>query len=420
MKKITTTLNWPHIRLRLSFEIRRIQNKGVVYIFHKSVAKLIGVGLWFILLPLTVLLHLAGYRRATVFTDRIGHLALEPDCLLKEQALGHIPKRKWIMLAPPNRTANEHLLNYWQPHFIILRHPLLCYLIRSMSLWLLLRYDISHYILATGKAQASYRIFSEWGNNPPILKLSPEDEQWGAAKLKELGLPEGVWFVCVHVREPGFSTIDEELHAHRNGSIENTIPAIQAIIDLGGWVIRIGDSTMTPLKTMHQVIDYAHHQLKSSRMDIILCAKTRFLLGNSSGISLVSTVFGVPSALANMIPISALALGIKDVSMHKTLWSTQLDRYLTFSEIMTSPMANFNHPALYKDFNIELKENSAQDIKRLTNKMLELSTSPDKSLSEIQLKHMAMFLPHHYGYGATNTLLQANPNTYLDTTDTVE
>lgn len=418
MKKITTTLNWPHIRLRLSFEIRRIQNKGVVYIFHKSVAKLIGVGLWFILLPLTVLLHLAGYRRVTVFTDRIGHLALEPDCLLKEQALGHIKKRKWILLAPPNRTANEHLLNYWQPHFTIIRHPLLCYLIRSMSQWLLMRYDISHYILAVGRAQTAYRLFTEWGDNPPILKLSPEDDQWTVVKLKELGLPEGAWFVCVHVREPGFSPIDEELHAHRNGSIENTIPAIQVIIDRGGWVIRIGDPTMTPLAELPNVIDYAHHPLKSSRMDIMLCAKTKFFLGNSSGIALVSTVFGVPCALANMIPISALALGIEDVSMHKTLWSIHLNRYLTMSEIMTSPMANLNHPAHYKDFNIEVKENSAQDIKRLTNKMFELLTHPDKSVSEIQLKQTTMFLPHHYGYGATKTILQANPNTHLNTTDT--
>ena len=95
----------------------------------KAAAKLLGLGLGLLLLPGTALLHLAGYRYVTVFTDRIGHLALEPDCLLKKQSLGQLKKRKWIMLAPAERVANTHLLAYWQPFFHIVQNPALVFLI---------------------------------------------------------------------------------------------------------------------------------------------------------------------------------------------------------------------------------------------------------------------------------------------------
>lgn len=350
-----------------------------------------------------MLLHLAGFRRVTVFTDRIGHLALEPDCLLKEQALGHIPKRKWIILAPPRRVANEHLLSYWEPYFIIVRHPILCYFINSMSRWRLMRYDISHYILAVGKAQAAYRIFAEWGDRSPILKLSQEDERWAAIKLKELGLPDDVWFVCIHVREGGFSPVDEELHSHRNGSIENTIPAMQEITSRGGWVIRIGDPTMTPLAKMPQVIDYAHHSMKSARMDIILCAKTKFLLGNTSGIALVSSVFGVPCALANMIPLSVLWFGKKDLCISKLLYLEDEKRYMKFSEILKSPIGEFQYAAQYEGRAILVEENTSNDIEELVIEMLKSLSNHFETNEEdihLQSKFISLFEKHHYAFSS--------------------
>lgn len=65
----------------------------------------------------------------------------------------------------------------------------------------------------------------------------------------------------------------------------------------------MGDTTMEPLPFLPQVIDYAHHPLRSPRLDIILCARARCILGNTSGIFLVGSIFGVPSA-ANMVPMS--------------------------------------------------------------------------------------------------------------------
>jgi hypothetical protein len=266
---------------RLEFELRRIRRIPLPTLAGKVATKFLGLGLGLALLPVTALLHLAGYRHVTIFTDRIGHLALEPDCLLKEQALGHIPNRKWIMLAPPGRVANEHLLTYWAPHFLIVRSQAVCFLIACMSRWGLLRYDISHYARVQGRAQESFRIYSTWADRSPMLILNADDCIWRKSALQWLGLPEGAWFVCVHAREGGYSPTDEVLHAHRNSDIENLIPAMKYIVASGGWVVRVGDSSMKPLPTMSNVIDYAHHPLKSPRLDVILGASCKFILGST-------------------------------------------------------------------------------------------------------------------------------------------
>lgn len=379
---------------RLQFEWRRINQMNFCALSGKVIIKLLSLTIGLLMLPITLVLHAIGYRHVTVFTDRIGHLALEPDCLLKEQALGNIPHRKWIMLAPPGRVANEHLLSYWQPHFRIVRDKAVCLLIASMSRWGLMRYDIDHYIRAIGKAQAAYRVYSEWGSRPPLLQLTSEDDTWCDEMLEQLGIPKDAWFVCVHAREAGFSPIDEELHNHRNSHIENTFLAIAEIVRRGGWVVRMGDPSMHPLPQLKQVLDYAHHPNKSSRMDVLLCAKAKFFLGNSSGITFLSSAFGVPCALANLIPIATLGFNDFDISIPKLIRSQASNRYLRFNETLNSAIANYQYASLYKADDLDVVENSADDIFLLVSEMLdrlEEDAFKIKQISELQYSIQRLF-----------------------------
>jgi putative glycosyltransferase (TIGR04372 family) len=355
---------------RLEFELRRIRRIPLPALVGKVAIKLLGLGLGFALLPVTAMLHLAGYRHVTIFTDRIGHLALEPDCLLKEQVLGRIPKRKWIMLAPPGRIANEHLLNYWAPHFFIVRNSLACFLIRNMSHWGLMKHDVGHYARTVGKAQESFLVYSIWGDRAPLLSLTTEDDAWRNDALKQLGLPDNAWFVCVHAREGGYSPTDEELHAHRNSNIENTIPAIQRVVENGGWVIRIGDHSMKPLPPMQNVIDYAHHPLKSPQLDLILCASCKYILGSTSGICLVGGLFGVPSAIANMVPTADLWYGPQDISIPKKIWSEKQGKYLSLQESLQYPHGCFRYARQFAAAGLRLIENSPEDIADLSSEMM--------------------------------------------------
>lgn len=353
-------------------------------------------------MPLTLFMHLAGYRVVKMFTERIGHLAVEPDCLLKEVRLGQLADRKWVLLVPDKRIANQHLLAYWAPYFRLVRSPILAFILGSMSRWWLLRHDMKYCIRAIGQAQRIYQVYADWAERPPLLSLTQDDQQWGEAMLRKLGIPPGAWFVCIHAREGGFSPIDEELHSYRNSDIAALIPAVLDIVRRGGWVVRLGDQSMAPLPALPQTIDYAHHALRSARMDVVLCAKARFILASTSGIALVGTIFGVPCALVNMVPITALGLGSRDLSIPKLHWSLPLGRYLTFAEVFSSVVACGQYSALYQQADIRLEDNSPEDIEELVDEMFaELSGHPQTNPQQLALQQrfQNLMLPKHYSFG---------------------
>ena len=393
--------HWRNIKAHLAFEYRRVLAQGPVQITKKIFKYLLSYALCVLLLPVTFALHLGGVRRVTVFTDRIGHLALEPDCLIKEVMLGRIPQRRWIILAPPTRVANRHLLHYLKTHFHIVENPALCFMLAAMTRAGLMREDVARYLHARNRGQLACEVQARWGARAPLLALSASDYAWGDNALEQLGLPKDAWFVCVHVREGGFSPVDESVQAHRNGSITAIIPAAEAIVAQGGWVVRVGDPSMAPLPALPGVIDYAHHPLKSERLDVVLCARARFILGNTSGIALVGTIFGTPCAIANIIPVSTLWFRPEDISIPKLLWSNSQHRYLTFAEAMAAPLANFRYASLYASSDIRVDENSAEDIRDLALEMLAglngnfIETETDKNAWS-QIKHY--FLPHHLGH----------------------
>lgn len=403
MSKVTAS----HSFHRFLYEWRRRRQQGIRRLALGLSRRLLGMVLWVMLLPLSLVFHALSFRRVPVYVQRIGHLALEPDCLIKEQQLGLIKPRRWILLAPPGHVANQHLLRYWEPFFIVVKGRMLCFIIESMSRWLVMRQDASHYLHAFDHAHAIYRIYSQWGERPPLLHLSSDDQEDAPELLQSLGIPDDAWFVCVHNREPGFSLVDEELHAHRNGRIEALIPAIEEIVRAGGWVVRIGESSSQPLPEMPHVIDYAHHHMKSERLDIILCAKARFIIGNTSGISFVGTVFGVPNVLVNMIPVSTLGLSPHDISIPKLLWSEAEGRYLRFDEIMHSPVANYRYARLYQESGFRVDENSQEDILEVTQEMLGVldgTFTPCERDKKLQKQYLGLFQPDHYSYLASSRI----------------
>jgi len=347
----------------------RLRKDGYGWLLGRVLKRVAAWTAWLLLLPATILLHLAGLRRVTVFTDRIGHLAGELDCFVKQQRLGRLPSRRWFVLAPERRVANRCLLDYWARHVTIITSPLLCGLLGIMSRRWLLVYDISRYMLRPARCEY-YATFAEWGERPPILELTEADRAAGRAMLESMGVPKGAWFACVHAREAGFSPVDEVLHAHRNGDVGCLIPAIEFITSRGGWCVRMGDPSMKALPPMRSVVDYAHHPARSPRMDVFLCASCRLFVGNSSGLFIVASCFGVPSALANMIPASAFGYSPRDLSIVKLLRRRGAADYIGFAEAFGPVVSDYRIASQFESAAIELEENSAQDILELVQEAL--------------------------------------------------
>ncbi len=212
----------------------------------------------------------------------------------------------------------------------------------------------------------------EQEGRPPLIAPPPEMVEEGEAHLRELGIPEGAWFVCFHVREPGFHRAWHLKHpGTRNADVMTYVQAMEAVVASGGYAVRVGDATMTPLPSIHGVVDYAHSPQKSDLMDIYLCARCRFFVGTNSGLGLVPAVFGVPCAMTNWSPIALPQWYPRDVGIPKLIYSEDLGRMLTLDEMFTGRAGWEQFDAFFEEHRLRIVDNTPEDITALVEEMLE-------------------------------------------------
>ncbi len=339
---------------------------------------------------------------------QMGHLALEPECHVKGHILDGRPRhaKEVLLTAGWFRTAiNRHLLNYWKAHFIVLNSKVLYFLyrvVRSDAIVI----DIRLLGDPSDDTERFYSVIPKWKDRPSLCQLSAEDQQWGWRQLKQYGISEEDWFVCIHCREDRYSPNAE--HLHRNADIATYDQAVAAILDRGGWCIRVGESSTKVSESSHsKIIDYAHSRLKSDRMDVFLCAACRFFLGNTSGLFCLASLFGRPCAQAHMIPMACLPLTEKDLSIFKLLRSRETRSILTFQQVFDSPIANYQRTQPYKEQGIEWIDNTSEDIYELTCEMLDILDEKVDYIeadSERQRRFWKLVSKGHLGHGGAGRI----------------
>jgi putative glycosyltransferase (TIGR04372 family) len=341
-----------------------------------------------------------------VHTERIGHLALEPDCYAKDRKLEG-RREISVLLTDPDKIANPCLLELWRQHYVVVRSPRLVRFLRPLQVYPFLDRFLIAYAVAIDDTATCYTTYRQWGTRGPLLVLPEAQRQAGRATLAKMGVPEDAWFVCVHSREGGYSPQDEHLHTYRNSDIHDYVPAMQAIVASGGWCIRVGDPTMRPLSPpVPGVIDYALSPHKSAEMDVFLAAECRFMLGNSSGLYILSATFGKPCALANQAPLSGIyGVGVNDLAIPK--WPKRDGVRQQLEPFLRSPSANYRFSELYEKDGLELENNTPEEIRALTQEMLErlegraVYTADDEARQD---RFRALYVKGHYSYGAVSRI----------------
>jgi len=315
------------------------------------------------------------------------------DTYIRAGILGLRPQKKLVLLLSPRDAVNNPCyLNYWRRYVTVISDPLT---IRNLSpLEKCLTKKIFHFVSfhdCTLNILAAHKVVNrQWDveGRPPILTLSTEDYERGWDCLKSLGVPEGAWFVCLHVREPGWRDNWSSSQDFRNCDIETYFSAIKTVVEAGGWVVRIGDPiSMTPLPPMENVIDYAHSDVKSDWMDVFCCAQCRFQIGTSSGMWPISLAFGVPLVMTNMLPtVLAFDFFSQDIFIPRLCWSIKENRYLTFRELLSPPTSTVFLQHSFGGLGLRIKENTAEDINDVVKEMLaRLDNKSFKSTEESDL-----------------------------------
>ena len=212
--------------------------------------------------------------------------------------------------------------------------------------------------------------------DPP--KLMGGDHRRAEQLRIQMGIPLADWFVCFHVRESGYR---KDADIFRNASIENSIEGIKAITAAGGWVVRIGDPSMTPLPQLERVIDYPHTRYNSELMDIYLISQCSLFIGPNSGPSDVATLFGKPMIIVNSTEWT-LKCPLKkgDLTIIKHIFSRSRNRFLSIEEILEGPFdwqGFSSHSSEYM-----MVENTPEEIRDVIEEYL--AEPEDYDYSELQ------------------------------------
>ncbi len=172
----------------------------------------------------------------------------------------------------------------------------------------------------------------------PLLEIGAEEKSKSRKLMAQVfGLPEDAWFVGLHVREPGFHA---SWHKHHPGTRHAAIAAYDDVVDFvtraGGWVVRLGDRSMSPIAPRAQVIDYATSSYRNFDLDVFLCATCTYFVGTNSRLSLLPPLFGRRCVLTNWSPIAIPNWYLDDIYIPKLVRDIGRDRHLTFKEMFGS------------------------------------------------------------------------------------
>lgn len=306
----------------------------------------------------------------------VGHTAYL-DTFAKMKQLGWGEWDRMVLLAPPGATANRHYAGYWAGHYEVVtdarRVEALTPTARGhghrVAGLIRLPGGVERYFCeGLGAVQEAW----EAAGRGPLLALTDDDRAFGRGVLRKLGLPDGAWFVCVHVREPGYHGEAGNTHqSHRNADIRDYLPAFREVVRRGGWVIRMGDKSMSPAPAYPGVVDYARSKLKSERMDVFLCGAARFFVGVASGLCHVPTSFGVPCVLTNWVSNALPVYSKHDLFLPKLLRAAG-GRTLPFDEMFGTAARLAAYSGIFlHDHDLTAVDNAADELREVVAEMLD-------------------------------------------------
>ncbi len=300
------------------------------------------------------------------------------DTYVKAGILGLRPPSRTVILHEPwlkRHAVNPCLLDYWKQYIDIVEDPRELRPLRTQRKRLGLNVTgpmrCGDEIIPWGHSAAVY-VQRQWDSQkrPPLLHLTPEHYRRGKEALKTIGLQRDDWFTTLHVRE-GKSGKHRFAEPFRDADPSTYLNAVTAVTNRGGWVVRVGDSSMSPLPSMPNVFDYANSSLKCDWMDVFLFAAARFMIGTSSGPATVSHAFGVPIAMTNYLPTATLYLSKHDLFIPKLLRRRTDGSMVPFSKQMSLPLSTCASTGMFNNvFEVEVIPNTSDEIRELVEEMV--------------------------------------------------
>ena len=402
----------------LKRNFKEIRKNGLKVLLKKHYTLyfiILTIPLYFIYLPLILLISLISpiilFRFNNAPSARIGHLACEIEYYLcKKKYDKKFIKRKLFPLKVDffyfDLVCNTQLVKMCRrqlnviPKFFL--KPLL-----DLTKFLSKFFKIfNKHLLKLGYHRDIYHFQEKTGTQ---LSFTKDELIRGKKEIFEkFGIKYDSKFACLAIRDEDylkkeFPEKNFSYHNPRNTSMKKFIPAIKEIVKKNYYVFRMGKHVKKPLSIKNKkIIDYAMSNNRSDFLDIYLASQCDFLLCSSTGIQNITEIFRKPFATL-MIPLGAIdTKSKKNINLVKHYHFIKTGKKLTLEEIFLYDVALSGVNNIdFKKKGIELKENSATEIKDLVLDMMNNIKNKwvlSKQNQKLQNEFNKKFLKTYYKY----------------------
>jgi putative glycosyltransferase (TIGR04372 family) len=244
------------------------------------------------------------------------------------------------------------------------------------------------------------------GNKDIYMSLPSDYIEKSRQRLLELGLEESSKFVALHIRE------SNQKGDARTQPVSSYAPAINALLDRGIWVIKIGDRSNLQLIAHPHYIDLTKLINNENTLHPFILAKCMFFIATQSGPSLVAKVFGTPTLHTNGSEVgsSALCSPAGSIFLPRT-WSYNSGTKLSLTELFESKIAYTSSDlSVLKSMSIKCNPNTSDEIFDATLEILNSVESGRAEISEFdaQVNSIREYFKAPASGNFSNTYLKNN------------
>jgi len=300
----------------------------------------------------------------------MGHL----DAFIKKKILMN-DHRTYYMNVQPTELVNSEFFNYWEPHVQLgLPKTQSSAAVMTMACTVDWNWAMPETSSTMAHVHTSIaRIQRQWAREerPPLLTLSSTHLSQLEKYKRSVGMKQGDWYVCLHVRSQGFyEEVKGSAQDFRNTLIDDYSLAIKAIVDAGGWVFRMGDdkSPQLQLSTIacdsNKIIDYAHSRDRCAALDVALSGDCRLFVASPSGLHTVAHAFGRPVCYVNYPIYAGFPWHENEIFTPMLYYCIASHRILSMNEILASNLVYADHQHLLTKERIVLLRNTPDEIEQ--------------------------------------------------------
>lgn len=325
-------------------------------------------------------------------TNRIGHLACEPDSWLRQRGQNNnIDSKKLSLFICNGEICNLAFFEVLKRYITIVESDFFHRLHRtrpellSDEFYRKMPYDLMSVYYARRNEQkiqkgisgVMYKNMSDiYAKSSQVVELTHDEKVNATKHLNQLGLDSMTKLVCLHVRDSEYLTQKSKknfsYHDYRDADINNYLPAINYLIGQGYTVIRIGT-----VSNQHLDIESPGYidlpRITSVKeltypVDVFLLSQCCFFIGTTSGPSSLAAVFDTPTLSINSAPICH-HYGAKSRSIFKhikrkgeTLNFIRIAQGMTLSDMSETKIIDCFDFKEISDNELVYVENTPEDI----------------------------------------------------------